>query len=253
MNPSTNHECGLLVRGFRWHPSIMTTWNPRYYAPLVEQAGLAKAKDLLAYWIPLQGERAVELPEQYRVHAQRALRGNSLTFRDISLRHFDREVELCWEIYNSAWEKNWGFFPMSKESFLHEAKVLRYIVVPQFTFIAEVNGDPAGFMIIVPDYHHAYKAIGTGRLLPSGIFKVLAAKRRLRSGRIMILGVKPEYRKRAIFALFADEMFRRGKEYGAIGAEASWILEDNDALNRPMAALGAKEYRRWRIYDKRLA
>jgi hypothetical protein len=253
MNPSTNHECGLLVRGFRWHPSIMTTWNPRYYAPLVENAGLAKAKDLLAYWIPLQGERAVELPEQYRVHAQRALRGNSLTFRDISLRHFDREVELCWEIYNSAWEKNWGFFPMSKESFLHEAKVLRYIVVPQFTFIAEVNGDPAGFMIIVPDYHHAYKAIGTGRLLPSGIFKVLAAKRRLRSGRIMILGVKPEYRKRAIFALFADEMFRRGKEYGAIGAEASWILEDNDALNRPMAALGAKEYRRWRIYDKRLA
>jgi hypothetical protein len=252
MNPSTNHECGLLVRGFRWHPSIMTTWNPRYYVPLIENAGLTKAKDLLAYWIPLQGERAVELPEQYRVHAHRALRGGRLTFRDISMRDFDREVELCWDIYNSAWDKNWGFVPMSKESFLHEAKVLRYIVVPQFTFIAEVNGDPAGFMIVVPDYHHAYKAIGSGRLLPTGIFKVLAAKRRLRTGRIMILGVKAEYRKRAIFALFADEMFRRGKEYGAIGAEASWILEDNDALNRPMAALGAKEYRRWRIYDKRL-
>jgi hypothetical protein len=142
---------------------------------------------------------------------------------------------------------------MSKESFVHEAKVLRYIVWPRFTFIAEVNGDPAGFMIIVPDYHHAYKAIGSGRLLPWGIFKILAAKRRLRVGRIMILGVKAEYRKRAIFALFADEMVRRGKAFGGIGAEASWILEDNDALNRPMAAMGAKEYRRWRIYDKRLA
>jgi hypothetical protein len=69
----------------------------------------------------------------------------------------------------------------------------------------------------------------------------------------MILGIKAEYRRRAIFALFADEMFRRGKQYGWTGGEASWILEDNDALNRPMAALGATEYRRWRIYDKGIA
>lgn len=250
MSPSTNHECGLLVDGFESHPVIMTTWNPRYYASLLERAGLAKAKDLLAYWISLVGQRPFELPEQYRVHAQRALRGKSLTFREISLRNFDREVELCWDIYNSAWEKNWGFFPMSKESFLHEAKVLRYIIDPRLAFIAEVNGDPAGFVIIVPDYHQAFKAIGNGRLLPTGIFKLLAAKRRIRVGRIMILGIKAEYRRRAIFALFADEMFRRGKQYGWTGGEASWVLEDNDALNRPMAALGANEYRRWRIYEK---
>jgi hypothetical protein len=93
-NPSTNHECGLLVRGFRWQPSIMTTWNPRYYVSLLENAGLAKAKDLLAYWIPLQGDRPFDLPEQYRVHAERALRGKSLAFREISMKHFDREVEL---------------------------------------------------------------------------------------------------------------------------------------------------------------
>ena len=253
MNPSTNHECGLLVEGFESHPVIMTTWNPRYYSSLLEGAGLSKAKDMLAYWISLVGERPFELPEQYRVHAQRALRGKSLVFREISLRNFDREVELCWEIYNSAWEKNWGFFPMSKESFLHEAKVLRYIINPRFAFIAEVNGDPAGFVIIVPDYHRAYKAIGNGRLLPTGIFKLLSAKRRLHEGRIMILGIKAEYRRRAIFALFADEMFRRGMQYGWTGGEASWILEDNDALNRPMAALGATEYRRWRIYDKSIA
>jgi hypothetical protein len=250
MNPSTNHECGLLVDGFESHPVIMTTWNPRYYSSLLEETGLSKAKDLLAYWISLVGERSFQLPEQYRVHAQRALRGKSLVFREISIRHFDREVELCWDIYNSAWEKNWGFFPMSKESFLHEAKVLRYIIDPRFAFIAEVNGEPAGFLIIVPDYHHTYKAIGNGRLLPTGIFKLLAAKKRLRVGRIMILGVKAEYRRRAIFALFADEMFRRGKQYGMHGGEASWILEDNDALNGPMASLGATEYRRWRIYDK---
>ncbi len=252
-NPSTNHECGLLVRGFRWHPMIMTTWNPRYYSTLVEGAGFSKAKDLLAYFFPMQGERAFELPEQYRRHAERALKGAKLTFRDIDLKKFDPEVERCWEIYNSAWDDNWGFFPMSHESFLHEAKVLKYICLPQFTFMAEVDGEPAGFMIIVPDFHHAFKAVGNGRLFPTGLLKILAAKRRLRSGRIMILGAKAEFRSRGIFALFAHEMFRRGKAYGAVGAEASWILEDNDKLVKPIEALGAKEYRRWRLYDRTIA
>lgn len=250
MNPSTNHECGMLVDGYHEHPMIMTTWNPRYYPALVEAAGFAKAKDLLAYFFSGQGNDAFELPDRYRAHAERALDGKRLTFRDLDLKDFDREVERCWEIYNAAWEKNWGFFPMSRESFLHEAKVLKYIIWPEFAFIAEANGEPAGFMIIVPDFHQAFKAVGNGRLLPTGLFKLIAAKRRLRSGRIMILGAKAEYRRRGIFALFANEMFQRAKRRGFDGGEASWILEDNDKLNRPLVALGAKEYRRWRIYDR---
>jgi hypothetical protein len=252
-NPSTNHECGLLVGGYREHPMIMTTWNPPYYSALVEQAGFGKAKDLLAYYFPMQGKDAFELPERYRRHAERALAGQSLTFRDLDLKHFDAEAERCWSIYNEAWEKNWGFFPMSRDSFMHEAQVLRYIVQPRFTFMAEVDGKPAGFMIIVPDFHEAFKAIGNGRLLPTGLFKLLAAKSRIRSGRIMILGARAEFRQRGIFALFAHEMFRRGREFGGVGAEASWILEDNDRLNRPLQSLGATEYRRWRIYDRAIA
>ena len=250
MNPSTNHECGMLVDGFREHPMIMTTWNPRYYSTLVETAGFAKAKDLLAYNFPMQGAGAFEMPKRVRLYAERALRGKSLTFRDLNLKDFDREVERCWDIYNSAWEANWGFVPMSRESFMHEAKVLRYIVRPEFTFMAEVNGDPAGCVIILPDFHHAFKAIGNGRLLPTGIFKLLAAKPKIRTLRVLMLGAKAEYRSRGIFALFADEMFRRGKALNVISGEASWILEDNDKLNRPLEAIGAKEYRRWRIYDR---
>ena len=143
MNPSTNHECGMLVGGFGRHPMIMTTWNPRYYPTLVEGAGFGKAKDLLAYFFPMQGERAFEMPERVKSLAERALAGKQLTFRDLDLKNFKAEVDRCWEIYNDAWEPNWGFVPMSKESFFHEAQVLKYIVFPQFTFMAEVNGEPA--------------------------------------------------------------------------------------------------------------
>lgn len=253
MNPSTNHECGMLVGGFHQHPMIMTTWNPPYYSTLTEHAGFTKAKDLLAYLFPAEGPEAFQLPERVRVLAARALRGKTLTFRELDLKNFKPEVERCWEIYNSAWESNWGFFPMSRESFFHEAQVLKYIVNPHLTLMAEVNGEPAGFMIIVPDFHHAYKSIGNGRLLPTGLFTLLAAKPRIRTGRIMILGAKPQYRQRGIFALFTNELVRRAKTYGVQAAEASWILEDNDKLNRPLVSMGAKEYRRWRIYDRPVA
>ncbi|HXT16656.1 MAG TPA: hypothetical protein VN706_13545 [Gemmatimonadaceae bacterium] len=250
MNPSTNHECGLLVDGFEQHPMIMTTWNPQYYSTLIENAGFTKAKDLIAYYFGMEGEHRFELPERVRHIAERAFKGKNLVFRDLDLKNFGAEVERCWEVYNSAWEANWGFVPMSRESFQHEAQVLKYLIWQRFAFVAEVNGEPAGFMIIVPDYHRVFKQIGNGRLLPTGIFKILAAKTRLKSCRIMILGAKPEYQNRGIFGLFADEMYRRGKEEGMIGGEASWILEDNDKLNRPLRGMGATEYRRWRIYDR---
>jgi hypothetical protein len=105
-------------------------------------------------------------------------------------------------------------------------------------------------MIALLDYSHALVRIGNGRLLPTGIFKLLAAKKTLKSGRMMVLGVKAEHRTRSIFALFAYELYRRAIEFGATGGEASWILEDNAAMIRPMEAMGARVYRKWRIYDR---
>jgi hypothetical protein len=250
MNPSTNHECGLLVGGYEHHPMIMTTWNPEYYHGLVESLGFEKAKDMLGYFFDMVGPDGFVPPDRYRAIAERAMRGRQLVFRNLNRKAFDAEVERCWQIYNSAWETNWGFFPMSRDSFVHEAKVLEYIAIPEITFMAEVDGEPVGFMIFVPDYHEAFKRVGNGRLFPTGLFKLLSAKRKLRTGRIMILGAKAEYRRRGIFALFVHEMYRRTQTFNTTGVEASWILEDNDKLRRPMEAFGAKVYRRWRIYDR---
>jgi hypothetical protein len=250
MNPSTNQECGLLVEGFRFQPSFMTCWNPRYYTKLVDNAGFTKTKDLLAYFIPLSGKRPFVLPDRFAKHAERALKESGVTFRDVDLRHFQREIDVCWDIYNSAWEKNWGFVPMLREEFVHMAKDLKPLLIPQFAFIAEVHGKPAGVMINLPDYSYALTKIGNGRLLPTGIFTLLASRKKIKVGRLMVMGVKAEHRSRSVFALFAYELYRRAVEYGALGGEASWILEDNIRLTRPMEAMGAKVYRKWRIYDR---
>ena len=248
MNPSTNHDCGVLVDGFDEHPVFLTPWNPPYYDALLRDAGMAPAKELVGYWLPY-GERGYELPPRLDALAQRAAAKANLVFRDLEPRRFWQEVERCWEIYNSAWEKNWGFVPMTRDEFLHMARSLKPLLVPQFAFLAEVNGQPAGFMLCSPDFNAVFKKIRSGRLFPFGLFRILWAKSRIRTGRILALGIKAEFRTSSVLPVFMHEATRRAMAYGSPGAEASWILEDNQAMRQPLEALGGRLYRRWRVYE----
>ena len=249
MNPSTNYECGLLIDGFEHRPSFMTTWNPPYYAALCERAGMRKAKDLVAYFIPM-GNQGWTMPAAFERLATRALRKSKVAFRDLDLRRFEAELEIVWDVYNSAWEKNWGFVPMSKEEFIHTARDMKPLIEPRYAFAAEADGITVGFMLAVPDYSGVLQKIGSGRLFPTGALRLLFGKRGIRDWRVMALGLRPEYRARGILPLFAWEAYRRGREAGEQGAEASWILEDNERMNRPMVAMGTRIYRRWRVYDR---
>ena len=249
MNPSTNYECGLLIDGFEHRPSFMTTWNPPYYATLCERAGMRKAKDLLAFWFPA-AEPGYQLPEFVEKQAARALESGRMEFRDLDPRKFDREVAACWEIYNDAWERNWGFVPMTRAEFEHMAKDMKHLLWPQLAFMASVEGEPAGFMLAVPDYNVALAKNRSGKLFPLGLLRMLRGKRKIRTARVMALGVKKKFRSRSILALFTAEVMRRGLAMGKIGAEASWLLEDNQLIVKPMRAMGARERMRWRVYER---
>jgi hypothetical protein len=249
MNPSTNYECGLLVDGFEHRPTFMTAWNPPYYDALCLGAGFTKAKDLLGFWFPAT-EPGYHLPDFVERQAERAMAGGRISFRDLDPRHFDREVAACWDIYNDAWERNWGFVPMARAEFEHMAKDMKQLLWPQLAFMASVDGEPAGFMLAVPDYNEVLIRNRNGRLFPLGLLRLLRGKRTIRTARVMALGVKKTFRTRSILALFTHEVMRRGLAMGKIGAEASWLLEDNQLIVKPMRAMGAREWHRWRVYDR---
>jgi len=240
MSPSTNHECGLLVKGFENRPTFMTPWNPPYYDALCAAAGLTKSKDLLAFWFAVDGEEFAP-PEFVTRQVERALKGGRMTFRDISIRDFARDVKICWDIYNEAWERNWGFVPMTHDEFQHAAKDLKLLLKPEWAFIAYVDGVPAGFMLAAPDYNEALRFNPGGRLFPLGLARMLLFKRRAKSARVFALGTRKEFRSRSILALFTYEIMRRGRAIGGTGAEASWLLEDNQLIVKPMRAIGATE------------
>lgn len=255
MNPSTNHECGLLVEGYNDPPSVMMTYNPPYYATLLEKWGLTKSKDLYAFTI--DGNR-VKFSDRIMAQAEKLRRGNIVTFRPVNLSKFDEEIEKILEIYNDAWEKNWGFVPMSPDEFRHMAKDMKAILDPELLLIAEVRGKPAAFALTLPDVNQAIKKVKDGKLFPTGLLKLLwnikgpGRKKTINRCRILTLGIKKEFREYGIGPLLYAEYYKRGPALGYPIGEASWILEDNRPMTKALQFMKAERTKVYRIYDSAL-
>jgi hypothetical protein len=251
-NPSLNHECGLVVNAFKDAPFVMMTHNPAYYVDLVEKQGYLKTKDLYAFKMtPADFDpRVVRIAEKVKARGK-------MEIRPINMKKFHQEVQLIREIYNSAWEKNWGFVPMDDEEFKHMAKQLKDIIWPNFCQLGFINGKPIGFALSLPDINQVLKDIPNGKLLPFGIFKLLSgmnpAKKKIRGVRVITLGVIPEYRASGLASVFYSESAKEAKRLGLGDCEMSWILEDNrDMVAAIQAFSGEPPYKTFRLYDKAL-
>jgi hypothetical protein len=247
VNPSTNYECGVLVDSFDRSPMLMMTYNPPYYGPLIEAAGFVKAKDLVAYDLP-----ALEAHAERLATLLKRMRSSGISLRPLDMSRFDHEVETAWIIYNSAWVKNWGFVPMSREEFFHHGKEMKPVVVPRLAIVAMHGEKVAGLAVALPDINEALKHVG-GRLLPTGIFKLLWHKRRIQRLRVIMLGVLEQYRTTAATAGLYAALIRECLALGYWGAECSWVLEDNVLMRRAIEGLGGKLSKTYRIYEASLA
>ena len=246
-SPSTNDECGLLVDGFDTPPVVMNPHNPRYYVDLVDRAGFTKAMDLLCY----EGGGDESPPPPRIIEMSRKLAARyGITLRKLDMSKFEEEVELVKQVYNSAWEKNWGFVPMTDAEIDFLAKALKPVVVPELVVFAEMKGKLIGMGVSIPDFNVALKHNPSGRLFPFGLLKILWYRRKIGRLRTLILGVMPEYRRTGADALMYEWTWREGKKKGYLWGEASWLLESNDAILNGMTKLGFREYKRLRMYDK---
>jgi len=249
MNPTTNDECGLLVEGFDASPMFMMTYNPRYYVDLVAAEGFGKAKDLLAFHIDVTRcplERLGRIAEKTRA------RHPEVTFTPIRRATLTRDLAKVKEVYNAAWQANWGFVPMSDTEIDFMAGRLKPLLLEGLIWVAETATEPVGFMLALPDYNVALKPL-RGRLFTPklvGFLRYLLGWKYPPRCRVITLGVKEKYRNRGLEAVMLTEGFKTGIGVGFKEAEASWILEDNTAMCRLMEVFGGKVYKRHRIYER---
>jgi GNAT superfamily N-acetyltransferase len=244
VNPSTNDECGILVDGFDTPPMVLMTHTRPEYPALLEKCGLAKAKDLYAYMLE------ADTPPDKLVRGATIARERNpeITLRQFEKKHMAREVAAFKEVYNRAWERNWGFVPMTDAEVDHMAKQLKPAVDPALVHFAEHRGRPVGFAFALPDLNVAVRH-ADGRLFPFGLIKILWYARKIHRTRVLALGLLPEYRRTGIDVLLYYELFRKGLAKGYRMGEFSWILEDNLAMRRPLEGIGAKPYKTYRIYE----
>lgn len=250
INLSTNDSCGLLVDGFDSPPVVMMPYNASYYQGLLENYGFEKHVDLFAYIIRKNNisERSVKLLDMLETRLKRS----NIIIRMIDKKHLKEEIPKIKELYNKAWDKNLGFVPFTDEEFDYVAKDLSLLLDTDYCIIAEQEGKLVGFTLGIPDINQILINIKNGRLLPSGIFKLLFQRKKINGVRVLMLGVLEGYRKLGIEACLYGHLIKNGIRKGVEYAECSWMLEHNYLMNHAIEQINGEHYKRYRIFKKAL-
>jgi hypothetical protein len=249
MNPTTNDECGLLIEGFDSAPVFMMTYNPRYYIAQIEEEGFRKAKDLLAFHIDLA---TIPMERLLRIGGKVKARNPGLRLRPVRRRTLAQDILKVKEVYNAAWQDNWGFVPMTDAEVDFMAARLKPLLMEGLIWLVEAGTEPVGFLLALPDYNVALKPLKGKLLTPRvvGFLPYLFGWKCPPRTRVLTLGVKEKYRSKGLETAMLVEGLKVGSDAGVRESEASWILEDNVMMCRMLEAIGGRPYKRYRIYEK---
>jgi GNAT superfamily N-acetyltransferase len=247
MDFTTNDECGVLVDGFDRPPIILTNWTHRYYPKLIEGAGLHQAMDTYMWELHISGRDNVH-PAIWQV-ADNLEAEHGITARYFRKKDLHSEVSKFLEIYNAAWERNWGFVPLTEAEVRHYAKQLRPILDEHWAMVAEKDGEVVGAALTLPDYNQVFMRMN-GRLLPFGWAKFLWYKRKIDRVRVFALGVKREYQHTGVAAKLYQMHYDSAEVTPQTHGEMGWILATNKPMNRAMEGMGGTIVRTYRMYER---
>jgi GNAT superfamily N-acetyltransferase len=252
MDFTTNDECGLLIEGHEHPPIVLSPWHHPYYQRLLEQdLDMDKAMDLYMWKLYVQDREKVH-PAIWET-AEKLESEHGIVCRNFRKRDLQAEVGRFVELYNSAWERNWGFVPLTEEEVRHYAKDLAPVLDENWAMFAERKdtGEVVGGALTLLDYNQVLAKLN-GRLLPFGWIRALRERKKIDAIRVIVLGVTPEYRHTGVAARLYQMHFDAAERTPQKGGEMGWTLEVNEPMNRALEGMGAEIKRRYRIYERML-
>jgi GNAT superfamily N-acetyltransferase len=244
---ATHERQGVLIEGFQYPPTVELTHNPPFYGEYLERYGLAKVKDYVAYMIDLK-----DLPLDRIARLAAGIRKRErIVTRCADMKKFEEEVRLIIRIYNEAWADNWGFLPLTGGEADALAESLKPIVDPGLVRFAYIDDEPVAVFGGIPDPNWALRPLWKwyGDSDPVRLARLIAKRRHIPRVRIMFFGIRPQWRRIGVDAVLFHELFEYGIPRGYNQGEPSLLLEDNEMVIRPSAAMGGKHYKTWRIYE----
>jgi GNAT superfamily N-acetyltransferase len=247
---TNDQDAGVLVAGYDRPPLILNQWTPPSYPGLLEGAGLTKAMDLNMWELYVQARDKVH-PAIFTL-AEEVKTKHGIDVRQMRKRDLEAEVERFLEVYNEAWERNWGFVPLTDDEVRHYASELKPILDENWAYVAEKDGETVGAALTLPDYNQVLRRMN-GRILPLGWARALYWRRKIDKVRVFALGVKAKHQHTGVAAKLYERHFDAAARTPQKGGETGWILESNTAMNRAMEGMGGKITRRYRFYERPLA
>ena len=247
---SSNEETGLLVEGFDSLPMLMMPYHAAYAGKHVAAAGLGKLKDVVAYDI----DEARYKPMGSSRMLQRWQADGTVKLRGLDMKNYTRDLRIILDIFNDAWTENWGFVPATPAEVKKAAADMKLIIDEDLAFIAEIDGKPVGMCIALPNLNEAIRDL-KGKLFPFGFAKLLwrVKVKNPKTARLMLLGIRRELRGVKKYGALSMAMYveiaKRGTAKGYEWGELSWTLEDNHPVNLGIKAMGAKVYKKYRVFE----
>jgi len=249
-NPSLNDTAGLLVNGFDREPAVLMPYNPACYESFLTQYGFERAMTMWAYYI-----------HKKYVHTEKLKRGVDLVMRrnpglklrTIDMKRFDEEARTILHIYNDAWSRNWGHVPMTDREFAQMAAQMKQIIDPRIVFILEDVGRPVAFSATIPNINQLLRRVKDGRLLPLGLFKMLAYSQfgGLYECRTPLMGVLQRYQGRGLDAILNLAIIEEGPRNGYDASEMSWVLDSNAVLKNALESIGGVVDKEYALFEMR--
>jgi GNAT superfamily N-acetyltransferase len=247
-------EPGLLIEGFDTPPAIMLGHNSALYQGWIEGEGYRPVKQLFNY--------GVEIVDGFPPLVNRIVaageKNERIRIRRVDKKKFDAEAKLIMGILNDAWSDNWGFVPLTDSEIAYVGKKLKDIVFEDLIRVAEVDGEPVAFMIVLPNINELLIEMD-GSLLPFNWARLLWWLRKPRSKRLRVplMGVVKKLqnsRMASTLAFMMIEYIRRDgvANYGATGGDIGWVLDDNQGMVAVADAINARRNRVYQLYDKML-
>jgi GNAT superfamily N-acetyltransferase len=225
------------------------TYNRPYYPVLLEACGFAKAQDLYAYEMDMS--LLPVIVERYKPAVLAALNRPDMVIRPINSARLQQEIETYLDIYNRSLDGTWGFTPLQPREARHIACELRYLIVPQFTAFAEIDGQPIGAVFALLDYNQILAKLN-GRLFPFGFVRLMTGRRKITTVRAMAMTMVPGYQNAGLSVVLIDNLTRPAAKWGIQRWELSWVLESNSRSRGTLERAGMKRTKTYRIYDKTL-
>ena len=248
-------EPGLLIKGFDESPLVMMGHHRPEYQGWIEAEAYTKAKDLHTFELDIRIDMIPVIDRLIKAGEANP----RIRIRNVDKSKFDKEAAIILDILNDAWSDNWGFVPLTDDEIAYVGKKLKPIIVEDLVKIAEVDGEPAAFMITIPDLNEMIRDLN-GRLLPFGWAKLLWRLHKVTTKRVRVplMGVRKSHQGGRIasqLAFMLIEFTRRVcvDKYGINVGEFGWVLEDNQGMMSIAQLPGADINHSYRIYQKALA